>query len=106
MTTTTDLNLQAAVERIKQACHPDRILLFGSRVRGDQRPDSDYDFLVVLPRIDDRWAETVALFQALGDLPISKDLVLVSREELEGGGRIGSVVRSALREAITVYERQ
>ena len=28
-----------------------RIILFGSRVRGDARPDSDYDLLVVLPKL-------------------------------------------------------
>jgi uncharacterized protein len=26
-----------------------RIILFGSRARGDARPDSDFDLLVVLP---------------------------------------------------------
>ncbi len=29
-----------------------RFVLFGSRVRDDWRPDSDYDILVVLPRKD------------------------------------------------------
>jgi predicted nucleotidyltransferase len=29
-----------------------RFLLFGSRARGDGRPDSDYDVLVVLPKRD------------------------------------------------------
>jgi len=28
-----------------------RIILFGSRARGDENPDSDYDFLIVLDRI-------------------------------------------------------
>lgn len=28
---------------------PDRIYLFGSAARGDAAPDSDYDFMVVLP---------------------------------------------------------
>ncbi len=27
-----------------------KVILFGSRVRGDHRPDSDWDFLVVLDR--------------------------------------------------------
>lgn len=31
-----------------------RIILFGSRARGDNRPDSDYDLLVLLKRDIDR----------------------------------------------------
>ena len=34
-----------------------RVVLFGSRARGDQRPDSDYDVAVFLKELPDRWAE-------------------------------------------------
>ena len=35
----------------------DRIVLFGSRARGDARDDSDYDVAVFLKELPDRWAE-------------------------------------------------
>jgi uncharacterized protein len=35
----------------------ERIVLFGSRARGDARNDSDYDVAVFLKDLDDRWAE-------------------------------------------------
>ena len=35
----------------------ERIVLFGSRARGDAGPDSDYDVAVFLHDLDDRWAE-------------------------------------------------
>jgi predicted nucleotidyltransferase len=35
----------------------DRVILFGSRARGDARPDSDYDVAVFLNDIADRWRE-------------------------------------------------
>jgi predicted nucleotidyltransferase len=34
-----------------------RVILFGSRARGDSRPDSDYDVAVFLKSLPDRWAE-------------------------------------------------
>jgi predicted nucleotidyltransferase len=36
-------------DRLAQAYRPERIYLFGSAARGERGPDSDYDFLVVVP---------------------------------------------------------
>lgn len=38
--------LDEIVARLIKTFQPTRIILFGSRARGDARPDSDYDFLV------------------------------------------------------------
>jgi len=38
-------------ERIVQRFHPVRVILFGSHARGDARPDSDVDLLVMLRRV-------------------------------------------------------
>ena len=37
--------------------HLERVVLFGSRARGEARPDSDYDLAVFLTVLPDRWAE-------------------------------------------------
>ena len=42
----------------------ERIVLFGSRARGDAHSDSDYDIAVFIEDLDDRWRE----FHRLADL--------------------------------------
>jgi uncharacterized protein len=44
-----DQTLADIVQRLAQAYQPERIYLFGSRARGDFRPESDYDLLVIVP---------------------------------------------------------
>jgi len=45
----SDHLLEEITRRILAAGNPQRIMLFGSRARGDARPDSDYDLLVIEP---------------------------------------------------------
>jgi hypothetical protein len=42
--------LAAVVARLREALDPREIWLFGSRARGEARPDSDFDLLVVAKR--------------------------------------------------------
>jgi len=51
--------LDKAVDRIVQAMQPEAIYLFGSRARGEEHADSDYDLLVIVP--DDAPAERSSL---------------------------------------------
>jgi len=49
---TLDPPLAEVVRRLVDVYAPERIYLFGSRARGDARPDSDYDLLVLLADSD------------------------------------------------------
>ncbi len=77
----TPTSVAVAVERIAAACKPRAILVFGSRARGQARPDSDLDLFVLLhaPNPDDG-ALRCRLRALLADLPFSKD-ILVSDPE-------------------------
>jgi uncharacterized protein len=41
--------LRFLLARIEETYRPLQVWLFGSRARGDARPDSDWDLLVVVP---------------------------------------------------------
>ena len=43
-----DAVLAEVVRRLVEAYNPERIYLFGSKARGDEGPDSDYDLLLVV----------------------------------------------------------
>ncbi len=49
--------LRASLERAYGA-RIDRVVLFGSRARGDARPGSDYDVAVFLKKPDSFWKES------------------------------------------------
>jgi predicted nucleotidyltransferase len=99
--------LPEVIELITREFDPLRIILFGSQSRGEARPDSDLDLLIVLPEIENKRAVTIDLMRTLSSLPVSKDVVVTTPQEInERGDAIGLVLRPALREGITVYERQ
>lgn len=98
--------VQVMVERIVRQFRPVRIILFGSRARGEAGPWSDVDLLVVLPEVTDKRQAMVEILRALSDLPVCKDVVVTTPEELERRGHVkGDVLRAALREGKVIYQR-
>ena len=94
------------VERIVARFQPARILLFGSRARGTDNRWSDVDLLVVMDAVEDKRRAAVEMRQALGNLTVSKDIVVTTPDEIARRGNVvGSVLRAALREGKVVYER-
>jgi predicted nucleotidyltransferase len=74
--------LDEMVKRIVDEFAPASIILFGSRARGEARPDSDYDILVVVDHCANRRKAAVAIRSTLADLPASKDIVVATTAEV------------------------
>lgn len=84
---------------------PRRIILFGSRARGEAHEDSDVDLLIVLAEVKDRVAEMVRLTRVLRGLILPAELLVVSQAMFDDWSDLpGTVYYDARREGQTLYD--
>lgn len=95
------------VRRIVERFDPERIILFGSHARGDARPDSDVDLLIVMTVDGSRREKAIEIGVALDDIPISKDIVVVTPEAFERRRNIfGTIEWPAAHEGMVLHARR
>ncbi len=93
-------------DRLIEHFRPLKIILFGSRSRGQARPDSDWDLLIVLPDAPDKRGLAIAMRRLLHDLPVGKDILVTTPEEIvRRGNLIGTLLRPALQEGKVLFAR-
>ena len=116
--------IERMTERIVKNFDPQKVILFGSQVRGDASEESDIDQptvragAVVLRRRN-FWlvsrdapgnrsaAARPQHSQSFIWLPIGKDIIVTSCKKVARRGHIvGSVLNEALREGVVLYERR
>ncbi len=98
--------LQTIADRIAEAIHPQKIILFGSWARGEHSPHSDIDLLVIqesdLPR-PQRYGQVRRLFWGMG-LPM--DILVYTPEEFARYQSVpGSFSHTVAREGRVLYAR-
>jgi predicted nucleotidyltransferase len=98
--------LRATVAAVVDAVHPLAIVLFGSRARGDHRPTSDVDLLVVVPEGLTTRAVCAALDarRALADTPLAVDVLAATPGRLVAArGDYSSVLHWAQEQGVVLY---
>ena len=96
--------IEEAVELLRMAANPVRIILFGSYARGDIKETSDLDFLVVEKEIKARRKEVVRLRDVLSPLRVPVDILVVSEKSYtEWKDTPGTVIYEASIEGKVVY---
>ena len=97
--------IATAVETLaKAAPDAEQILLFGSYARGQANDDSDLDFLVIEPEVENRAREMVRLRRALRPLRLPVDVLVYSRAEVtQWGHQPGTALCWALREGRVMH---
>ncbi len=97
----------AVVDDIVQFCRPYCVILFGSVARGDEGPDSDLDFLVILDHLEEaRCVELMGKIRGAISAPVPTDVFVTDVHEFTQRKDIpNSMHYWPAREGEVVYER-
>lgn len=97
--------LNEVVRRLAEAYDPRRIYLFGSKARGDEGPDSDYDLMVLVPAdaSEERKRSRLA-YERLWGLGTAADVLVWTQPEFDRRVHLAASLPSAIvREGKLLY---
>ncbi len=98
--------LDDIVNRITGIVRPLRIVLFGSAARGEIGENSDLDILIIMPKGTHRRQTSRKVFQALRGIGVSKDVIVVTEQDVaEHGNNPSLVLKPALEEGRDTLSR-
>ncbi len=98
--------LREVVQNILRAGRPQKIILFGSRARGQDSPESDYDLLVIENSTEPRHRRAAPYRRALKTLGVAKDILVWTPAEIAEWQNVpNAFITTALREGQVIYER-
>ena len=95
----TDISsIQRAIHPIAEKYGVEKIYLFGSRARGNERPDSDYDFLISKGKVTNLWL-MASLWEDMEEaLDAPVDVITDTSSD-------HSFISAARKDAKLIYER-
>lgn len=94
-----DLTQRAGKALAEAAGADSKVILFGSHARGEERSDSDVDFLVIEPKVENRFEEWDRLRRAIDDILLPVDIIVLDEELAERRAKVpGTMVYHAFRD--------
>lgn len=95
---TPSQEVKAFVRKLRAELHPEKIILFGSRAKGESWKRSDYDFVIVSSAFEGmHWLDRISRVVKLWDSLSAIDALPYTPKEFEEKRKDSSVVRSAVR---------
>ncbi|MBI5176981.1 nucleotidyltransferase domain-containing protein [Candidatus Micrarchaeota archaeon] len=97
----TDRKLNEFLKDIRTLYSDARVYLFGSRARGNQRKDSDYDLIVISRKfVKKDFIDRPETIWKNSDVVIGADLLCYTPAEFSRISKTSFVLREAMRDAI------
>ena len=98
--------IDQVIQRLRDGLRPSRIYLFGSYARRDHGPESDLDFLVIVPFSDEpRYRRAQQAYRLLHGIGVPKDVLVLNEEEWNRERRSGVSLSNVVeQEGILLYE--
>jgi len=102
--------LREIVEVIRKEVDPEMIIMFGSRARGENRPDADLDLIVIQSEPFEeeikRFKEIEKLYLALYHFDVPKDILVYGKDELQKfRNSLNHILAEGLKEGRVLYEK-
>jgi len=96
--------IESLVQKIVEAVHPLKIILFGSYARDKAAPESDIDVLVVMPEGVHCRRTAQLLYRQIRGLGVPFDILVATPSDLEKHkDNIGLIYRTVLQEGKEIY---
>ena len=103
----TELEIQEVATKIASMCNAEKVILFGSRARGDMRADSDVDLLIIAESDQPRHKRTRTLYERIRPYPFPMDLIMYTPEEIKRAMESQlSFASRVMQEGKVLYERE
>ena len=99
MTATDISTIASVVAPVARRHGVERVYLFGSRARGDNRPDSDYDFLIFKGEVSTLWKFSGLWLDLEDALHSSVDVITEGCPDEE-------LLEEARKDAVLLYEQE
>ena len=98
--------LEKLIDIIIEEIDPDKVILFGSRARGDERTSSDYDIMIIKENLNNGRALLKKVYLSLSGIGAPVDLIIIDGKKLmENIDDPFMIYGEALREGRVLYAK-
>jgi len=99
-----DKRIKDFIKRIKRKYRIEKVILFGSRARGDYLKNSDYDLIIVSPDFREKFftKRIAEMYDHWKFFPINIEPICYTPEEFEEKKKQIGTVKQALKEGIEI----